>query len=154
MVMAVVRLVNSRNIWAVCELATIEREPDRYDMPGDIPETYEAWLHVHDRTIFCAASPQVFTYTLPSYEAHGVGFFDDRFPFAIDAKSDFSDNFIEKIGGMNNCVAAVAAFDVLVHAEGKNTTVTLRHGSRIIRRERGRGDFSDWFREQNRRDAG
>ncbi|MCQ1772869.1 hypothetical protein NOI24_16285 [Neorhizobium galegae] len=59
---------------------------------------------------------------MPGWEPSN--FFGDRFPFAIQTKSDNSD-FFEKIGGCNNAIAAIAAFEVVIHAESPKTTVTL-----------------------------
>jgi hypothetical protein len=73
-----------------------------------------------------------------------TNFFGDRFPFAIQTKSDSSD-YVEKIGGCNNAIAAIAAFEVVIHAESPTTTATLKHGARIIREQKGLNDFRVWF---------
>jgi hypothetical protein len=136
------RIVNFQQEWAICEIQFVEEEPDEYYEPGDHLERYEAWVYGKDKTALCRVGQEDRTYPLPGWEPSN--FFQDRFPFAIQTKSDHC-QFVEKVGGMNNALAAVAAFEVVIHAESPTTTVTLKHGARIIRQQKGVGDFKEWF---------
>lgn len=141
------RLVNFGSEWAVCRIKVVEEERGEYVLPDDPIETYEAWVFGKDNKVLCRVGQEEKTYPLPSWEP--TNFFRDRFPFAIDTRSDSTD-YVEKVGGCTNAVAAIAAFDVYLHSEGPRTIVRLRHGARIIREERAKGDFHEWFANRKR----
>lgn len=136
------RLVNYGLEWAVCRIKTVDEEPGPYHLPDDPIQTYEAWVYGKNDTVLCRVGQEECTYPLPSWEP--TNFFRDRFPFAIDIKSDFTEH-VEKVGGCNNAASANAAFEAQLHIEGERTTVRLRHGSRIIREGKGKGDFREWL---------
>ncbi len=79
-------------------------------------------------------------YQLPGSEKEN--FFGDRFNFSIDEVYN-DGRSKERLGGMNNVVAAQRAFTELLSHHSKRTRLQLRQGGFVMRDEFGTDDYKE-----------
>jgi len=80
-------------------------------------------------------------YVLPGSEKDN--FFGDRFNYSIDEVYVEDGRRKERLGGMNNVVAAQRAFTELLSHHSKTTRLQLRQGGFVMRDEFGTDDYKE-----------
>lgn len=135
------RLINYLGEWQVCSPAR-----RRFD-----DEIRDVWIYGKERIYFCDVGREAAVYQLPGSEKEN--FFGDRFNFSIDEVYAEDGRRKERLGGMNNVVAAQRAFTELLSHHSKRTRLQLRQGGFVMRDEFGTDDYKERIeanRETNR----
>lgn len=125
------RLINYLGEWQVCS-------PARRRFDG---ETRDVWIYGKERIYFCDVGREGAVYQLPGSEKEN--FFGDRFNFSIDEVYAEDGRRKERLGGMNNVVAAQKAFTELLSHHSKTTRLQLRQGGFVMRDEFGTDDYRE-----------
>ncbi|MDK4703914.1 hypothetical protein PH562_16810 [Rhizobium sp. CNPSo 4062] len=123
------RLINFNGEWQVCSKAR-RGHGDRI-----------VWIYGKERIYFCDVGRESAIYVLPGSEKEN--FFGDRFNFSIDEVYVEDGRRKERLGGMNNVVAAQRAFTELLSHHSKTTRLQLRQGGFIMRDEFGTDDYKE-----------
>ena len=129
------RLINFNGEWQVCSKACRGINGERI-----------VWIYGKERVYFCDVGKESAVYQLPGSEKEN--FFGDRFTYSIEEVYE-DGRRMERLGGMNNVVAAQRAFTELLSHNSKRTRLMLRHGSFVMRDEFGKNDY----RERNLTEA-
>ncbi|ASW06326.1 hypothetical protein [Rhizobium sp. 11515TR] len=123
------RLINFNGEWQVCSKAR-RGHGERI-----------VWIYGKERIYFCDVGRECAVYQLPGSEKEN--FFGDRFNFSIDEVYPEDGRRMERLGGMNNVVAAQRAFTELLSHHSKRTRLQLRQGSFVMRDEFGKDDYRE-----------
>lgn len=123
------RLINYLGEWQVCSKAR-RGHGERI-----------VWIYGKERIYFCDVGRESAVYQLPGSEKEN--FFGDRFNFSIDEVYAEDGRRKERLGGMNNVVAAQRAFTELLSHHSKTTRLQLRQGGFVMRDEFGTDDYKE-----------